>query len=118
MLSYAAQRGEDSALHLTADSLLAYDQRMHCILALEDIVRISTTSGHFWESGRSISESASFLMGHILLPNLVWRVGRVEGTLRKIALAAVYALLKAGSIPRESLVHLAREFSPTVASFE
>lgn len=114
MISYASQRGEDTAL--TQETLISYDQRMHVLILLEQLIRVGTTSGHFWEAGASISQSTAVLMTRIFLPNLIWRVGRVEATIRKIALAGVYALLKAGAIPRDVILSVARDTLPVLVS--
>lgn len=37
-------------------------------------------------------------MEKALIPNLVWRAGRVEGVARKVALTATHGLLKAGGV--------------------
>lgn len=114
MISYASQRGEDTAL--TQETLISYDQRMHVLILLEQLIRVGTTSGHFWEAGAFISQSTAVLMTRIFLPNLIWRVGRVEATIRKIALAGVYALLKAGAIPRDVILSVARDTLPVLVS--
>lgn len=51
-----------------------------------------------WECSQYINAAAEDVLTYILLPNLVWKVGKVEAAIRKIALAATYALLKAGSV--------------------
>lgn len=114
MISYASQRGEDT--NLTQESLISYDQRMHVMILLEQLIRLGTTLSHFWEAGSYISKSTFVLMSQIFLPNLVWRVGRVEATIRKISLAGVYALMKAGAVPREVIISIAKDTLPVLVS--
>ena len=54
-----------------------------------------------WECGIHISASSEQIMLKMLLPNLVWRVGRVETMIRKVILATFYSLLKNGGVKPE-----------------
>ncbi len=52
-----------------------------------------------WECGRAMAENCEKILEKGLVPNLVWRAGRVEGVTRKVTLTATHSLLKAGGIP-------------------
>lgn len=103
---YAAQRGDDSILPNFGD----VDIRISLLMLLEGMLREGSSS--LWEAGPYIEESAPILLKEILLPNLVWRVGRVESVVRKVSLASLYSLLKAGSVKFETLFHIAVEIVP------
>ena len=51
-----------------------------------------------------------------VLPNLVWRVGRVDSTIRKVALAVCFGLLKSGGALPQSLFDVASELLPLLCS--
>jgi hypothetical protein len=118
MLSYASQRGEE----VIPSSIEEMDIRLHFILLLENMIRyLSSTSsssedsnggGSRWEYTKYLTISCQKMFETILLPNLIWRVGRVEGTIRKISLAVTYHILKCGGISYDTLVKIATELIP------
>ena len=109
MLSYASVRGEE-----VIDSLAgAVDVRLSLIIALEELIKAGTSD---WQCSEFIAASAEKIFSQALTPNLVWRVGRVEATVRKVALAACYAMLKAGAVRVDSLYKVAPELVPLITS--
>ena len=54
-----------------------------------------------WECSKGLAAAADSILTNALSVNLIWRVGRVEATVRKVTLACGYALLKAGAIKPE-----------------
>ena len=69
-----------------------------------------------WECSPFINNSAHDILSSILLPNLSWKAGQMESAIRKIALVACYALLKAGSIKTEILFKQASVLVPAIVS--
>jgi len=108
--NYAAVRGENFIPSSVAELV---DVRMSLLALLEGFIRAGSAD---WENGRYISEGGELILRDIILPNLVWRVGRVEATVRKVALAACYGMLKAGSIRHEVLFKVAGELVPRICS--
>ncbi len=76
---------------------------------IEYLVR---TGSQDWTCARSIANQTEMIFKLIVIPNLIWRVGRVESTMRKVSLAIGYALLKAGAVGIETLLKCATEFAP------
>jgi dynein assembly factor 5 len=109
MLSYASVRGEE-----VIDSLAgAVDVRLSLIITLEELIKAGTSD---WQCSEFIAASAEKIFSQALTPNLVWRVGRVEATVRKVALAACYAMLKAGAVRVDTLYKVAPELVPLITS--
>ena len=69
-----------------------------------------------WQCGKYIGAASSDIVRRCILPNLVWRVGRVEATVRKVALAVCFGLLKAGGALPQSLFDVAGELLPLICS--
>lgn len=69
-----------------------------------------------WECGKYIGAASVNIARRCVLPNLVWRVGRVEATVRKVALAVCFGLLKAGGTITQSLFDITGELLPLLCS--
>lgn len=106
--SYAAQRGEETPLPASEAGT-----RLALLALLEGWVRAGTAD---WECGQALAACAEAVIKRSVVPNLVWRVGRVENTVRKVALAVAYGLLRAGAAPAELLYKAAPELVPLLAS--
>ena len=52
----------------------------------------------------------------ILVPNLVWKVGRVEGTIRKLSVACLISVLKHGAVSTDQLVRCLGDVVPALTS--
>lgn len=107
-IGYAAQRGEEPVP--VAGEV---DVRLALLALLEGLVRAGAAD---WECGRPISEACETVLRCIVVPNLVWKVGRVEATVRKVALAVCFGMLKAGAAKAEALYKAASELVPLVVS--
>ena len=106
--SYAAQRGDETPMPSAE-----VGTRLTLLALLEGWVRAGTSD---WECGSHLAACAEGIIKKIVVPNLVWRVGRVENTVRKVALAVAYGLLRAGAAPPELLYKAAPELVPLLAS--
>ncbi len=111
MKQYAAVRGEEEVTAIYEQSDI--DIRLSFLALLEGIIRDASNN---WEISCNLSESSEYIIKEILLPNLIWRVGRVEATIRKVALACTYAILKAGAVKTESLFKIATDIVPVLVS--
>ena len=80
---------------------------------LEDIIRQGSIN---WEASPFISAASMGIIQDILIPNLIWRAGRVEATIRKVALAACYGILKAGATQLNTLRIVAPTLVPLLVS--
>jgi dynein assembly factor 5 len=109
-LSYAAQRG-DEIIPTTVNEHV--DVRLSLLALLEGFIRLGAAN---WECGQHIADSAELIIKEIVVPNLIWRIGRVEGTVRKVALATSYAILKAGALRHETLFKSATDLVPLIVS--
>jgi hypothetical protein len=69
-----------------------------------------------WECSQHIAAASGTIIKRVIVPNLVWRVGRVEATVRKVALALCYGILKAGAVKPDTLFSTAAELVPLVVS--
>lgn len=107
-LSYASMRGEE-----TAAPSMDIELRLQQLALLEELIRTGSQS---WECGAYITAASECILQDILTPNLVWRSGRVEATTRKVALAACYAILKAGATSTETLIRVAPTLVPLLTS--
>jgi hypothetical protein len=112
MLSYASQRGEESI----ATNIEEIDIRLNFIILLENMIRYlhldPKKNPNIWELSKYFLIILDFLMKEILLINLIWRVGRVEGTIRKIVLTILYQIMKLGCMNMEILSKYATELIP------
>lgn len=115
MRGYAACRGEDleSEASKRARDEAHLQTRLDLIGLLEDMLRHGALH---WECSAHINAAAEEVLTRILLPNLVWKAGRVESATRKLSLAATYALLKAGSVKVELLFKHAGTLTPAIVS--
>lgn len=107
--SYAAQRGEEDVFAAVGE----VDVRLSLLCVLEGLIRNGSEN---WECSSHLSACVEDIMKVGLVPNLVWRIGRVESTVRKVALAACYCLLRAGAIKAESLFKVAPDIVPLLVS--
>eukprot|EP00597_Dinobryon_sp_UTEXLB2267_P018080 CAMPEP_0201114058 /NCGR_PEP_ID=MMETSP0812-20130820/78180_1 /ASSEMBLY_ACC=CAM_ASM_000668 /TAXON_ID=98059 /ORGANISM="Dinobryon sp., Strain UTEXLB2267" /LENGTH=977 /DNA_ID=CAMNT_0047377649 /DNA_START=1245 /DNA_END=4175 /DNA_ORIENTATION=+ len=110
MQSYAAQRGEEVLPNTVSESV---DVRLALLALLEGLIRSAASD---WQSGSYLAASAESIVKEMVVPNLVWRIGRVESTVRKVALAMAYGVLKAGALKPEQLVKTASELVPLIVS--
>lgn len=101
-------RGEDTQ-SMTADVEL----RLQMLALLEDLIRKGSQG---WESGVYITAASEGIIRDVVLPNLVWRAGRVEATMRKVSLAACYGILKAGATSTDTLSSVAPSLVPLLTS--
>eukprot|EP00600_Ochromonadales_sp_CCMP1393_P002334 CAMPEP_0174981508 /NCGR_PEP_ID=MMETSP0004_2-20121128/15932_1 /TAXON_ID=420556 /ORGANISM="Ochromonas sp., Strain CCMP1393" /LENGTH=1148 /DNA_ID=CAMNT_0016233267 /DNA_START=13 /DNA_END=3459 /DNA_ORIENTATION=- len=108
---YAAQRGEDIPGAQVQVGLV--DARLHMLALVEGLIRAGTAD---WECSQYIATASADIIRHIVVPNLVWRVGRVEATVRKVAIALCYGILKAGAVKADTLFKTAAELVPLVVS--
>mgnify|MGYP001147442535 CR=1 FL=1 len=63
----------------------------------------------------AVSRVAPRLIREALLPNLVWRVGLVPATIRKVALACLLSLLRGGFVTQDGLLAVWSEARPVLA---
>jgi len=106
--SYASVRGEE-AIPSTGE----VDVRLMLLTLLESMVRAGAAD---WKCGQHIAAACERLLCKAIVPNLVWRVGRVEATVRKVALAVCHGLMKAGAARTEALAAAAPELVPLLCS--
>ena len=85
--SYASQRGEEEIPDLSE-----VDVRLSMLASLEALVRSGNDD---WQCAQYIGAAAEVILSDAVVPNLVWRVGRVEATIRKVALAVAQAHVSA-----------------------
>ena len=109
--TYAAQRGDLSFEGTNEDG--SVDTRLGMLALLETLLRNGSSD---WECSGYIAGCCDTLIDQALIPNLVWRAGRVEGVARKVTLTATYGLLKAGAIGPQSLYKHAPHLVPLLAS--
>lgn len=105
MQQYAAVSGDESS----TPNLGEIDIRLSFMALLEGMIRDASSN---WECSAFISQASQLLIKEIVVPNLIWRVGRVEATIRKVALAVCYGILKAGAVQTETLFNIAMEIVP------
>lgn len=87
--------------------------RLQMLALLEELIRGGSQN---WECGTYITAASKDIIEGIFLPNLVWRSGKVESTIRKVALAGCYGMLKAGATPTETLFAVAPSLVPLLTS--
>jgi dynein assembly factor 5 len=109
--TYAAQRGDLS--YDGSNDNGAIDTRLGMLALLETLLRTGSSD---WECGKYISACCDLLVEKAIIPNLVWRAGRVESVARKVTLTTCYGLLKAGAISPEALYRHAPHLVPLLAS--
>lgn len=109
--TYAAQRGDLSFDGTNNDG--SVDTRLGMLALLETLLRNGSSD---WECGAHISACCDHIIEKALIPNLVWRAGRVEGVARKVTLTATYGLLKAGATGPQALYKHAPHIVPLLAS--
>eukprot|EP00605_Chrysophyceae_sp_TOSAG23-4_P001609 GSChrysophyteH1.ASY1.ANO1.1769.1 assembled CDS len=109
METYKAQAGDTDAY---ADKNNA-NTRLTLMALLESWVRSGASD---WTCSANLSAAASILLKNIIIINLVWRVGRVEATVRKVTLAVAYSLLRAGAVKPVTLYEVASELTPQIVS--
>ena len=89
------------------------DVRLSLLALLEGLLRSGSAD---WKCGQFIGTAGENIIRKAVLPNLVWRVGRVDATIRKVALAVCYGLLKSGGALPQSLFDVAGELLPLLCS--
>jgi dynein assembly factor 5 len=87
--------------------------RLSLLALVESWVRAGASD---WQCGKYLGQSSERLLRECVCRNLVWRVGRVEATARKVALAVAHALLRAGAAPPEALYKIAPDLVPLLSS--
>lgn len=107
--TYKAQRG-DTDVNQDAQNA---STRLSLMALLETWVRRGAQD---WTCGAHLSEAASTILKKIVCGSLVWRVGRVEATVRKVTLAVTHALLRAGAVKPATLYEVAGELVPQITS--
>ena len=107
--SYKAQRGDTDVFADTNNA----STRLSLMALLETWVRKGAQD---WTCSASLSEAASIILKNIVCGSLVWRVGRVEATVRKVTLAVTHALLRAGAVKPKILYDVAGELVPQITS--
>lgn len=108
--SYAAQRGEEEIPDLSD-----VDIRLSMLASLEGMIRAGAED---WRCGEFIAQGAEVILLKAVVPNLTWRVGRVEATIRKVALATAHGLLRSGAMAESAgaLFKAAPHLVPLLAS--
>jgi dynein assembly factor 5 len=81
--------------------------RLAVMLLLEAVVSSQACQG-------ALAAQAKPLLSEALLPNVVWRAGRVAATVRKVALVCLYTLLREGRVPLEALVEVVPPLLPVL----
>lgn len=109
--SLTAQSSSDSAAADTVEPLL--NLRLMLLALVESLVRAAAAD---WQCASQLRQASESVLRHIVVPNLVWRAGRVEATLRKVAMAICYAVLKAGAVEAQTLFKSATELVPLIVS--
>jgi hypothetical protein len=107
--TYKAVAGETNAF---ADADEA-NVRLTLMALLEGWVRAGALD---WNCSKYLSAAAPVILSDIICKNLVWRVGRVEGTVRKVTLATAHAMLRAGAVTPQTLYAVAKDLVPQLCS--
>jgi dynein assembly factor 5 len=89
------------------------DTRLSLLALVESMVRHGSQD---WTCSAFVASSSESILKEIVSPNLVWRVGRVEATMRKVAISIAHAVLKTGSVTVETLVSTAGMLIPSLVS--
>lgn len=107
--TYRAVAGETDAFEAKDEA----NVRLTLMAMLEGWVRAGNQD---WTVSKYLNLAAPVLLKGVICRNLVWRVGRVEATVRKVTLATAHALLRAGSVPPQTLYACAAELVPLLCS--
>ena len=83
--------------------------RLSMMLLLETVVANPLAT-----AGGAIPEHSKALISDALLPNCVWRAGRVASTIRKVALICLYTLLRDKRIPPSTLYEVVPPLLPVL----
>lgn len=89
------------------------DTRLTLLALVETLVRAASSN---WQCAPHLRRHSEAILKQIVVPNLVWRAGRIEGAIRKVAMAVGYAVLKAGAVESETLLVSATELVPLIVS--
>jgi hypothetical protein len=108
MKNYLAVRGEEVIGDAGDISI-----RLSLLALLEGWIKAGVAD---WECGKFVSAAAEYIFKEIIIPNLVWRVGRVEAVVRKVALACCYGILRGGAVAAETLFNVAPTLVPLIVS--
>ena len=65
---------------------------------------------------QALSESAPRLLTDAMVPNAIWRVGRVESAVRKLGIACIATLLQTNVVEKEPLVRILPSLQPPIVS--
>jgi hypothetical protein len=90
------------------------DRRLSLLALVETLVRTAATSD--WMCAPHLRKHSEAILSQIVVPNLIWRGGRVESAIRKVAMAIGYAVLKAGAVESETLFKTATDIVPLIIS--
>ena len=107
--NYKAVAGETDAYEAGQEA----NVRLTLLAMVESWVR---EGSHDWTCSKYLSAAAPVMLKGIICKNMVWRVGRVEATVRKVTLAIAHALLRAGCVDPRSLYESAGELVPLLCS--
>ena len=107
--TYKAVAGETDAFEAGHEA----NVRLTLLAMLESWVR---EGSHDWTCSKHLSAAAPVILKNIICKNMIWRVGRVEATVRKVTLAITHALLRAGSVDPRTLYESAGELVPLLCS--
>ncbi len=107
--NYKAVAGDTDAFEAGQEA----NVRLSLLAVLESWVR---EGSHDWTCSKHLSAAAPVILKSIICKNMVWRVGRVEATVRKVTLAIAHALLRAGCVDPRSLYENAGELVPLLCS--
>jgi len=107
--TYKAIRGDTDVSQDVSNA----STRLSLMALLETWVRRGAQD---WTCGTHLSDAASTILKKIVCGSLVWRVGRVEATVRKVTLAVTHALLRAGAVKPATLYEVAGELVPQITS--
>ena len=64
----------------------------------------------------ALMASAPRLLTDAMVPNAIWRVGRVEATVRKLAIACIATLLQSNVVSKDALVRVLPALQPPLVS--
>jgi dynein assembly factor 5 len=92
---------------------LEVEVRLQLLALLEEWVRRGAGT---WSNGPYIAAASRGLLHDVIIPNLIWRSGRVEATVRKVSLTVCFGILKAGATSLETLREMAPSLIPLLTS--
>ena len=64
----------------------------------------------------ALALQGDFLLNRILAPNMSWKVGRVEGTIRKLSVACLITILKHHAVTRDQVLTCLGGLVPALTS--